>query len=80
MIDMEISALFQSVRENFKTDCLIYAPHSDSQSGLIEGLKNFGTLRQKILKDPNLKCIAFNKEASRDYIEKSILPNIQGER
>ena len=76
MIDINSKQLFDVVEKRFGRNCFIYAPHCDSQSGVIEALKNLGTERLKILKDDRLLCLGFNKERSREYIKENLIPQI----
>jgi hypothetical protein len=64
---------FNLVKTTFHNKCFIYAPHADSDSGVIEGLKKFGKERLEILNNENLLCIGFNKEKTKDYLKQNLL-------
>lgn len=80
MFNVNTREFFAWVEEFFPESFFIYAPHCDSQSGLIEGLKSFKTERLNILKDKRLVCMGFNKEGSREYLKEDLLPQISKDR
>lgn len=73
---------FFDLAENYfeKGSFFIYAPHCDSNSGLIEALKDLKAERLNILKDSRLLCLGFNKEESRNYVVNNLIPHIIKER
>lgn len=80
MLNLNTKDFLDSLEKVFGDNCFIYGPHCDSQSGLIEGLKNFKTGRMNILKDNRLICLGFNKDGSREYINGSLVPQILKDR
>lgn len=80
MLDINSRQLFEIVDKRFNESCFIYAPHCDSQSGVIESLKNLGTERINILKDRRLLCLGFNKDKSKSYIQNNLIPSVMGDR
>ena len=80
MLEINSKTMFQTFKDEFGSNCFIYAPHADSTGGVISALKDLGTERLTILKNENLLCIDFNQDSNRDYIKKNLLPQVFIER
>lgn len=73
MLQIDPINFFGLVKGQFKNNCFIYAPHADSDSGIIEGLKKFGAQRLIILNNEDLLCIGFNKEKTKEYVKENLI-------
>ena len=80
IVNMTSLDFFKLAEEQFGDNCFIFAPHSDSDCGVISALKELGLERLQILKDKRLLCLCFNKEATREYVKSNLMPQISKER
>ncbi|UUV17343.1 PHP domain-containing protein [Fusobacteria bacterium ZRK30] len=78
-IPLNSKQFFLKTYETFGEDALIIGAHVDSSSGFFETLKQCGEARLKILSDPLLKAVEFNKVETKQKIIKNFLPETNRE-
>lgn len=67
--------LFKIFKDKFNDNCLIYAPHADSNSGLMKVLKESKQKRLELLCNSRLSAVGINSNDTKDYIQSNLIPN-----
>jgi hypothetical protein len=65
-----IIGMLDNAQATFGDDVLVVAPHVDSDSGLIQGLREHGLSRIAVVNHPLLAALSFIREDSREYLRK----------